>query len=556
MSARTQERFSAREIRQYTFRAGLSRSEGGLMELISEGYTYVLGAVVLLVMSGAVVVGLRNSLGIGNGSGFVSSVLSPDFHAVSLLQASATVLLTLAGALLSVEMSVGPITMSVPQTAWWLGLPVRRRGFIQPGFLLSMVWPTAAAIAVVVPLTLGLPGAPQPGRIALAVLCGIGVGLLLYGVAAWAQITNSLRFLKGVAGVLTLVAPLTLVVTALYDNAGAGHSLSMDWLAYLPTGWPLLVAQGSLWPLVVLPAALALLLRAYASLERITTGRLRAAAAAGAYVQGSLLSMDASELSRSLGGGNLVGRSRVRLPVVFRRGTATARSIKTLISTHATMLLRQPAQLARVLVLAAIPASVASVAHLGNAILIAFVLYLCGHLAATTLGGTARFAAGNPAVDRLMPLPERTVRRTHWVLPAGGMTLWALVCFLLLHALGAASWPLVILAVCAGPGLGGATIRAAFRPSPDWTMPAVASPLGPVPTGAVRSFLVGPDLSLITLLPVLICLVAGGVPLIAFPIQLLLSTLAYAWGTRVRRRKKQGEGFLASLAQQQPPAKR
>ncbi|ALE05433.1 hypothetical protein AL755_08005 [Arthrobacter sp. ERGS1:01] len=520
MTLQTSERFSAKEIRQYTFKVGLSRTEGGIMELISEAYTFVLGGLVLLTMAGAIIVGLRNSLGVGHESALAASVLGPGFHSVTLLQASATVLLTLAAALLAVEMTVGPITMTIPQTAWWLGLPVRRRGFIQPGFLKSLIWPAAAAVVVVVPMALGMASAPTPGRIGLATLCGIGLGWLLYAVAGWCQITNAGKWLKNLVGIVTLVAPLTLVATALYNNAAGERPITgaqTAWLEYLPTSWPLLVADGVLWPLILVPISLLALAAVYWNLERITTAQLKEAAAAGAYVAGSLMSMDASELSRSLGGGTSQGTSRVRLPLVFRGGSAASRSIKTLLSTHATMALRSPVSLLRVLVLAAIPASVAAVEFLGNSVLIAVVLYLCAHFAATSLGATARFAAGNPAVDMLMPLPSRTVRRVHYVLPAVGMTAWALVCFGLLLALGVGSPALLILAIFAGPGLGAATLRAAFRPTPDWNMPAIASASGPIPTGAVRAFLVGPDLSLIVLLPVLICLISGGVPPAAFP---------------------------------------
>ncbi|MDD0857480.1 DUF6297 family protein [Arthrobacter alpinus] len=118
---------------------------------------------------------------------------------------------------------------------------------------------------------------------------------------------------------------------------------------------------------------------------------------------------------------------------------------------------------------------------LGNAILIAVALYLCAHFAATALGATARFANGNPAVDMLMPLPATTVRRVHYLVPAVAMTVWAPICFGLLLALGVGSPALLILAIFAGPGLGAATLRAGFKPAPDWNMPAVASPLAPSP---------------------------------------------------------------------------
>lgn len=554
MTTTTTERLSAKEIRNYTFKAGLSRTEGGLMELVSEVYTSILGGLTLLTMAGALIVALRHSLGVGNESALLATAVAPGFHSVTLLQASATVLLTLAAGLLSLEMTMGPVAMTLPQTAWWLGLPVRRRGFIQPGFLKSMLWPTIAAVIVVLPLSLGMASSPTPRRLALAVLCGAGLAWLLYGIASWCQITGSGAWLKKVMGVITLLAPLTLVATALYNNVAGSHAITgaqTAWLKYLPTSWPLLVADGATWPLLIVALALGLLTLVYVNLERITTAALKKSAAAGAYAASSLLSMDATELSRSLSTGPATGTSNVRLPMIFKRGTVHARSIKTLASTHATMALRSPSTLLRVLVLAAIPASLASVEFLGNAILIAVALYLCAHFAATALGATARFANGNPAVDTLMPLPATTVRRVHYVVPAVAMTIWAPVCFGLLLALGVGSPPLLILAILAGPGLGAATLRAGFKPAPDWNMPAVASPTGPIPTGAIKSFLSGPDLSLIVLLPVLICLISGGVPSIAFPIQLTLTWLAFLWGTHVRKPKsaKQAGGLFGT-----PPA--
>lgn len=550
MALKTNERFSAREIRQYTFRAGLSRTEGGLMELVSEVYTSILGGLTLLTMAGALIVALRHSLGVGGVSALAASAVAPGFHSVTLLQASATVLLTLAAALLSVEMTMGPVAMTLPQTAWWLGLPVRRRGFIQPGFLKSLLWPSMAAIIVVLPMALGMAAAAAPGRLALSVACGLGLAWLLYGIASWCQVTGSGGWLKQVMGAITLLAPLTLVATALYNNVAGADAITASqtaWMGYLPTSWPLLVADGATWPLLVVALALGLLMLVYLNLERITTSALKKSAAAGAYAASSLLSMDATELSRSLGAGPSTGNSRVRLPIVFKRGTVFARSVKTLAGTHATMALRSPAVLLRVLVLAAIPASLASVEFLGNAILIAVALYLCAYFAATSMGATARFANGNPAVDTLMPLPAKIVRQVHFLVPGLVMSLWAPVCFGLLLALGVGSPPLLVLAILAGPGLGAATLRASFRPAPDWNMPAVASPTGPIPTGAIRAFLIGPDLTLIVLLPVLICLISGGVPSVAFPIQLTLTFLAYQWGTHIRKPKPSKDGGLFGM---------
>jgi hypothetical protein len=525
---------SAREIRRYTFRAGLVRTEGGIGELISEVYTSVLGAVVLVVMAAAVITGLRDSLGLGSTPVWAASALAPGFQSLPPMQASATVLLTLAAALLSVEMNVGPIALSVPQTFWWLGLPVPRRGFIVPGFLRSALWPAAAAVAVVVPLALGSAAQAGPLQVLLSALCGAGLALLLYGVAGWLQIGGRGRWVRTLAGVVVLVAPLSLVVTALAGTI-EGRPVNLGWLQYLPTSWPLLVAQGQLAPLSLLAAAGAVLVAVYANLERLSSSRLKASAVAGSHVAGSVLSMDASELTRALGSADTNVPTRIRLPLVFSRGSAARRSVLTLLSAQLTVHLRHPARLLRVLVLATIPASVAAVQFLGNAPLLAVVVYVAALFGTTGLGHVARFAAGNPSVDALLPLSQQTVRRVHLLVPAAGLTLWTTLAFTLLLILGVGSWPLVLLALLAGPGLGAATLRAAFRPAPNWTMPPVATAAGPIPVGAIRNFVVGPDLVLITLLPVLVCLASGGVPLLAFPIQLGLTVLALVWGTHVRR---------------------
>ncbi|WP_285723849.1 hypothetical protein [Psychromicrobium xiongbiense] len=175
---------SAREIRTYTFRAGLVRSEDGLMKLVSEGYTDVLGTLVLVVMSGALVVQLRESLGLAAEPGWSASAVTAGFQHLAPEQAAATLLLTLAGALLAVELSLGPIAMTVPQTSWWLPLPVHRRGFIQPGFVRSLLWPALAGAAIALVLALGLEGTTSPGPPGLAALCAAALAALVHSLAA------------------------------------------------------------------------------------------------------------------------------------------------------------------------------------------------------------------------------------------------------------------------------------------------------------------------------------------------------------------------------------
>ncbi|WP_026554168.1 DUF6297 family protein [Arthrobacter sp. 35W] len=538
---------SARDIRRYTFKASLARTEGGLMDIVSEVYTYVLGALVLIAMSGALVAGLRAQLGI---AAIAAAQAGPALLAPE--SAAAALLLALAAVLLSTELALGPVSMTLPQMSWWLPLPVRRHGFIAPGFYRSLLWPAAAAAAVMLPLSLGLGGSPDPGRAALATVCAVSVSMLLYSLAGWAQATGRGGWLRPAASLVAAAAPLLVMGAALYNSAGGAADLG--WLLWLPTGWPLLVAEGNLWPLLLVAAAGAALAWVHARLEQISTASLRAGAMVAGHVGGSILTMDTGELARALGPARESKGSRwITVPMFFRhgpaggsvRGSLAARARRTLLATHAVLALRQPGRLLRALVLATLPGTLAATlpavagasGEPGAATaVLATALLFCAHAAVVSFGSTARFAAGNPSVDALLPLSERSVRRIHWLVPAAGMVLWMGIAFTLLDLLDTGSPALTLLALLAGPGLGAATVRAAFRPAPDWTMPAVATAAGPVPVGAARSFFVGPDLTVITLLPVLLCLLSGGVPWQAYLIQLGLSLLAVLWGTRLRRR--------------------
>ncbi|MBW4095932.1 MAG: hypothetical protein HIU81_11480 [Acidobacteria bacterium] len=524
------------EVRRYTTRAGLSRTEGGTMALISEVYNTVFAALVLVVMAGAIVINLRASMGSGSIS-LNGSALTASHPGISALDAGATLMLTLAAALMSVEASVGPVIMTRPQTVWWLGLPLDRRGFIQPGFLRSMVWPLAGAVLVTVPLALGAvdptafgSSGGSVGSVAAAVGTSIGLALCIYGVATLAQIRGKSSLVRSVAGTAMIAAPLLLAADALL--AASGTKIPWTWPLYLPTGWPLLAASGAVWPLLVALLGIAALWLAFRQLPALTTNALKDSAATGSHVAGSVLSMDSTELSRALSSAD-GSHSRAGKSLLPRRGMSPAAA---LLRSQLILILRNRSGLARAVVLATVPGIVASVQALSAPGLVAVVILFCAYFAASALASVAKQSAGNPSLNSLLPLDEKLVHRLHWVWPAAGMTLWMALMSILMVILAGGSWLLVPLAICAGPGVAAAAIRAAYRPAPDWTMPAISSAMGPIPTGAIRGLIAGPDAALIALLPLGICMLAGGVPNIAFPLALILSTLMYLWGCRVRKR--------------------
>jgi hypothetical protein len=358
----------------------------------------------------------------------------------------------------------------------------------------------------------------------------VALALCLYALAALAQISGHTKMLRDVAGIVMVAAPLLLAADAVL--AAGGTRIAWEWPVYLPTGWPLLAAAGAVWPLLAAVVAVLGLGMAFRRLPGLTTNALKASAAAGSHVAGSVLSMDSGELSRALSSaaGSTSRAGRFLVPRLSSTPGAA------LLRGQLILLLRNPGGLARALVLATVPGIVASVQALSAPGLVAVVMLFCAYFAAAALASVARQAAGNPSLNALLPLDEKTVRRLHWVWPAAGMAVWMAVCATLLLVLAGGSWLLVILAICTGPGVAAAAIRAAYRPAPDWTMPAISSAMGPIPTGAIRGLIAGPDAALIAFLPVGVCMLAGGVPPIALPAALGLSALMYLWGTRVRKR--------------------
>lgn len=538
---------SAKDIRRFTSRLALQRTQGGLFEFVSESYTWVLGALTLITMAASTVVALRNSLGMGENSALTVSAVSGDFVPVSLMQAGSTLLITLAALLLALEMSLGPVSLTLGQITWWLPLPLSRQSFVRPGFFKSLLWPILAALAIIIPLSMGIVSSASNSdsaqliSVALSAVTAVALALTIYSLALWQQINGRKQWIQKACSFITVAAPMSLVLTVVIINnvpSPPTGSSGIPWLLFLPPSWPLLLTQGHFWPLVLVPLSAGLLIFLAFKLGKIPTARLRQAAVRGGAVAASILSVDSSALSASLSSDSDSRSSLGTLRWKFKRGSARSKGAKILLSTYFVDTLRQPRLVSKFLALAVLPAAVASIEFFGNAVFLSVVMLLCVVAASKLLGATARFANSNPASEQLVPLSAQDTRKIHFVAPALGMALYTALCFSILLLLGIGSPLLILLAVIAGLGLGGGTVRAAFRPEPDWTMPAIASPMGPIPAGTIRGFGRGPDLTFITFAPTLIALVVGSVPAPLLVVQLAISVGAFFWGTHVSDRNQ------------------
>ncbi|MDU0348703.1 hypothetical protein RWX45_07730, partial [Actinomyces sp. MRS3W] len=136
-------------------------------------------------------------------------------------------------------------------------------------------------------------------------------------------------------------------------------------------------------------------------------------------------------------------------------------------------------------------------------------------------------------VDVSWPVSPLVVRLGHLLVPAAVMTVWAAA------ALGAyiTSWTDLGMVLAAGCGWGGVALRSGFRPSPNFSLGLVSTPVGAVPPGAVEMLISGPDAALIAGLPG--ALVAAGwttTPLLV--VQLAASAVVVTWGLLTGRRAR------------------
>ncbi|WP_448631613.1 DUF6297 family protein [Cellulomonas soli] len=151
---------------------------------------------------------------------------------------------------------------------------------------------------------------------------------------------------------------------------------------------------------------------------------------------------------------------------------------------------------------------------------------MCGAVAQSATAEGARRAEMAPALDRLLPLSARTVRRLRMVVPAGAMLLWSLVVFAAVGGWAGHVTQWLALGVAGTPVWAAAAVRAAYRPAPDWGAPLVSTPMGALPSGVGSVIARGPDVVVLGLLPVWIALLLGTVTPVLLGVQAVCSLIA------------------------------
>ncbi|MFI2752555.1 DUF6297 family protein [Cellulomonas sp. P22] len=494
-----------RSIRRYTAAAANQRGGAHLGELLNDVYYAVISIAIGIGMALGIAGTLRESL--------PEPPTATTDAGVSLPALVAVLVLGLGGVLLSLAGRLGPVGAGGAEAAWWLSLPVDRRGLLRPAARRLPVVAAGAGAVVVTLLDAGLlgnDGLPRVGHTVLVAALSGAVVVLGAGIAQ--SLLVSRRAIALVGDLLLAAAPVVALV-----GAFAGWHLDA-----LPEA-PLLLSA----VLLVVVVVLAWLLDR--RLDRIPARSLRESGSVASQAVGAVVSLDSRELGRALTDG--AARPRRRRSVRFR-GVSGAPA--ALVTADLVVLTRSTRHLVQLVVAALVPVLVALVPELAGPVGFLIAIVVGGSVAMSATGEGARRAEMAPVLDRLLPMPAAHVRRWRMLVPFAVMVLWSLVAFA-----AVASWAgdlpgWLALGVASAPVWAGAAIRSAYRPAPDWGGALVSTPMGALPTGVAAVLSRGPDVVVIGMIPVLIAVLLGTVYPVLITIQAVLAVIvvAISQGTR------------------------
>ncbi|GIG37417.1 DUF6297 family protein [Cellulomonas pakistanensis] len=491
----------ARSIRRYTARVARRRSGAGIGEVLGDVYYAV-------VMTA---IGLGVALGL---AGHLRTTLPhvPDQalrSGISLPTVVAVVAVVVAGVVLSLSARLGPVGAGGAEATWWLGTPVDRRGLLRPA---SLRLPVAAGLVGGVVLALLDGGLLADHGLGHVLRLGAGAALVcaaLVLLAGHLQSRGVPRRATALAGdAVIAAAPVLALVAAL-----AGWRV-----AALPdVAW---------WVLVALAAAVAgagfwLDTR----LGRIRGRDLRESGSVASQAAGALVSLDSRELGRALS--DSAARPRRRR---VRRMRLVRGPVSAVVVADLTVLLRSPRHLVQLVVSALVPVVVVITPQLAGAVGVVLAVLVSGYVGMLATGEGARRAEMAPVVDRLLPLSAQAVRRARLIVPGVAMLLWSVASFAAVGRWEGAVGPWLLLGVVSAPVWAAASLRAAYRPSPNWEGPLVATPMGALPGGVAAVLARGPDVAVLGMVPVVLSVALGTVLPVVVAVQAGVSAIALAVG--------------------------
>lgn len=477
-------RFTRRSARRY------KRSRISWGTRFVDAYSWGLGIGVSLTIAASFVLALRNE--IADRASTQNSIIGAQWLVLpeSLLWTSVTFAALLV--ISNLARKLGPMSVNGAESTWWLTLPIDRRPMILPPFVRKVALTTAGSAVLYLPFSMVTAVDRAPLEHLLASLTFGAAGAVAVVLSAMQQLALlGPRMSKGIAAAVLLACS---VLPALSSS---------PW----PTALVAITAVGLL--AVVVPRT-----------GQVRGDELVRGGAVAGHAGASLFLMDANEVLRALGGGS----KRVdggRAARFYARHSGGA--LRALIRADVVAFLRlNPPLMTPILWFVACIAVLLVEGGLPEFAQLA-VIVIAGCATASGMGTVARKTALVPELDALLPLHPALVRSSRALMPCLAMAVWMALLSGALVLLGAADPWLVGTGALAGIGMGAGTLRAATRTPPDWTAPPVETPFGPVPRAQLGSLMRGLDVTILALVPMLLTLYLGYVPMSVVVVQAVFS---------------------------------
>lgn len=498
---------TGREVRRWTRIRSRRHADTGLSALLGDIYTAFLS----LAISASMVLSLASGLAPDDGTPTRAPVEGPGLDGGWLAVLPA---LAATAALVGLVARLGPLALSAAESAWWLPLASERRTLLRPT---AYRWPAVGLVlgalnGIAVALALGA----EPRLVVAAAVLGSTATIALVVVTGLVQTRPPWhRAVRRAADLVLAAVPV------------AGLVLAFG-------GWAPPALTGAVFAGAALAAVTAVVLIGFwdGRLADVPGASLRSQGAAADEALVAVLSLDPRGLGRALAARAEPSRRRrssrmswlARVPHRHRPAAA-------LVTSDLLMFLRTPRHVVQVLLAGCLPVLVLATPKPPTAVL-AVTLLVAAYAAALGTAEGARRAQVTPALDAMLPLGQREVRRYRLVFPTAVMLLWSGFEASLLawrYAGNPLGW--VVLGLLVAPVWAAAGVRAAYRPLPDFSGPLVYSPMGALPPGVSGIATQGPDIALIGSVPLIVALILGTVPTLVIQLQAVLAVAALAYAS-------------------------
>ena len=477
---------------RYTRQASraFNRGRTRLRDAFVDVYTAVLALGTIGALAAGLVLALREQVeqawNVGSGRTLVAppSFALPDGTAATVLVFAAL------AAVMVVARKLGPAAVSGPEGYWWLSLPLDRRPMVAGRLIrrLLLVWAGASVLYLPFGFVLDLETSVSGQLLAAGT----------FGVAA-------------VCAVLCAALRQAGPVPRSTAERGRGELPGLLVLAFLSLVTVRVAAGSWALPLGGLSVTVALCLVVFARLDEIPGRELVRGGAASGHAGAAVYLMDLNEMGRALSA-EPDGVASPRAARWYARGGRTP--FGALLRADTAAFLRTRGLWARPVVVLVLCVFLLLAGGAQPPLVQLGMIAVAVFAAVPALGAVARRTAIMPGLDLLLPVSVSVVRLSQMALPAAALALWTAVLCAVLVLLGAGDPSLIALGALAGVGFGASAVRGAYRVQPDWSLPPKDTPFGPMPSAQAGSMIRGFDTTLLAMVPLLLGLFLGYVPVV------------------------------------------